>query len=121
MNERALTTGPIVVGEAESIAPAALPPKGTSTYTGLTVGRLAKLRLTGDGPRFLKIGKSVLYLRADLDTWLASRARTSTSNVCGLSGYHEDFADEADGSHESATGVKRHSGYRAPQRRARPP
>jgi len=43
---------------------------------------LAKARLTGAGPRFLKIGpKSVRYRRSDIDLWLADKGRISTSDV----------------------------------------
>jgi predicted DNA-binding transcriptional regulator AlpA len=42
---------------------------------------LAKARLTGSGPRFLKIGrKSVRYRRSDIDAWLADKGRISTSD-----------------------------------------
>ncbi|MFT4131882.1 helix-turn-helix transcriptional regulator [Labrys sp. (in: a-proteobacteria)] len=46
----------------------------------LSVSYLNKLRLTGDGPPFLKIGKKVLYRRSDVERWFASRVRTSTSD-----------------------------------------
>jgi predicted DNA-binding transcriptional regulator AlpA len=43
---------------------------------------LAKARLTGNGPRYLKIGgRSVRYRPGDLDAWLADKARLSTSEV----------------------------------------
>jgi predicted DNA-binding transcriptional regulator AlpA len=42
---------------------------------------LERMRLTGDGPRFCKLGRCVVYTQADLETWVASRARTSTSEV----------------------------------------
>jgi hypothetical protein len=37
-------------------------------------------RLRGGGPRFLKIGRRVIYRRRDLDNWLAARERASTSD-----------------------------------------
>ena len=40
---------------------------------------LAKARITGAGPRFLKIGRRVLYRRSDLDAWLAKCERRSTA------------------------------------------
>jgi predicted DNA-binding transcriptional regulator AlpA len=43
---------------------------------------LAKARLTGSGPPYLKIGgRSVRYRPRDLDAWLADKARVSTSEV----------------------------------------
>lgn len=50
-----------------------------STYTGLSASTLTKLRLTGDGPEYIKLGKSVVYDPTDLDTWLSSKRRRSTS------------------------------------------
>lgn len=49
----------------------------------LSVPTLERLRLRGDGPRFVKAGKSVIYRRADLDAWLASRLVRSTSETAG--------------------------------------
>ncbi len=41
---------------------------------------LEKWRLRGEGPPFILIGsRKVGYFRADLDDWLASRRRGSTS------------------------------------------
>jgi predicted DNA-binding transcriptional regulator AlpA len=40
---------------------------------------LAKARVTGLGPRFIKIGRSCRYRLSDLDEYERSRARTSTS------------------------------------------
>ena len=37
-------------------------------------------RVRGGGPRFLKIGRRVVYRRRDLDAWLAARERASTSD-----------------------------------------
>lgn len=50
-----------------------------ANYTGLSASTLNKLRLTGGGPEYIKVGKSVVYDPADLDTWLSSKRRRSTS------------------------------------------
>jgi predicted DNA-binding transcriptional regulator AlpA len=52
---------------------------GAANYTGTSASTLEKLRLTGGGPKYLKLGKTVVYDPADLDAWLASHRRTSTS------------------------------------------
>jgi len=39
---------------------------------------LDKLRCYGGGPRYFKVGKTVVYSVADLDSWLAERVRSST-------------------------------------------
>lgn len=40
---------------------------------------LENWRSRGFGPAFLKLGARVVYDDADLDAWIASRRRTSTS------------------------------------------
>jgi hypothetical protein len=40
---------------------------------------LERWRQTGDGPRFVRVGRAVRYRRSDLDAWLESRVRSSTS------------------------------------------
>ena len=37
---------------------------------GLAQSTLAKLRLSGDGPVYCKLGRRVVYRRADLEAWL---------------------------------------------------
>ncbi len=41
-------------------------------YLGLGKSTLDKLRVTGGGPAFIKIGKRVVYDPADLDAWICS-------------------------------------------------
>ena len=49
-------------------------------HCGLSVSMMAKMRCSGKGPRFLKItGAAVRYDPKDLDAWLESRRRGSTS------------------------------------------
>lgn len=49
-------------------------------YLGLSVSTLAKMRLRGDGPLYMKAGpRVVLYDLTDLDAWLETRKRRSTS------------------------------------------
>jgi predicted DNA-binding transcriptional regulator AlpA len=50
-------------------------------YVALSESTLTKMRLTGDGPPFVKVGpRAVAYRRADLDAWLEARVRRSTSD-----------------------------------------
>jgi predicted DNA-binding transcriptional regulator AlpA len=39
---------------------------------------LAKARVTGIGPKFVKVGGAIRYRRSDVDAWLVERTRTST-------------------------------------------
>ena len=50
-------------------------------YVALAESTLTKMRLTADGPPFVKLGlRSVAYRKADLDAWLQARVRRSTSD-----------------------------------------
>ena len=49
-------------------------------YTGISASTWNKRRLTGDGPEFVKVGRSVLYPVNAVDQWLAARVRRSTSD-----------------------------------------
>ena len=40
---------------------------------GLSVRTLERMRVSGTGPRFLKIGGVVRYRLEDIETWLATR------------------------------------------------
>ena len=51
-----------------------------ASYCGSSSSTFAKLRVYGGGPIFLKLGRRVVYNPDDLDAWLASRRRTSTSD-----------------------------------------
>ncbi len=53
-------------------------------YVGLAVSTMAKARVEGWGPPYIKTGRIILYDRDDLDNWLASRKRTSTSDAGGV-------------------------------------
>ncbi len=46
---------------------------------GLTPKALQAWRVRGGGPTFLKVGRLIRYRQADLDGWLESRVRHSTS------------------------------------------
>jgi predicted DNA-binding transcriptional regulator AlpA len=50
-------------------------------YMGVSKSSLEKYRLTGGGPKYLKLGKTVVYHPDDLDAWLASHRRTSTNKA----------------------------------------
>lgn len=52
--------------------------KEAAPRVGLSVSQLNKMRCFGTGPAFYKLGAAVFYRGEDLDTWLASRRRTST-------------------------------------------
>jgi predicted DNA-binding transcriptional regulator AlpA len=53
--------------------------KATSRWSGLSVSTLNKLRLSGDGPPYIKAGRRVVYDIRDVEAWLAKRKRKNTS------------------------------------------
>jgi predicted DNA-binding transcriptional regulator AlpA len=54
---------------------------GASAHIGLAESTLEKLRVSGDGPLFVKLGRAVRYRLADLDSWAAERVVQSTSQI----------------------------------------
>jgi hypothetical protein len=52
-----------------------------AAYLRTSKTTLARLRLNGDGPKFAKAGRKIVYRRAWLDMWLDSRSFTSTSEA----------------------------------------
>ncbi len=69
---------------SSSTIPVLLSPKEVAQKYRCSVSFLAKKRMTGGGPVFIKRGRSVLYAEPALLQWLKTRTRTSTSIVCGL-------------------------------------
>ena len=51
---------------------------------GLSTRTLERLRVSGDGPAFVKLGRRVLYCEAALAEWIASRTVRSTSEASCL-------------------------------------
>ena len=60
-----------------------------AAYIGCSPRTLEKFRQTGGGPVYLKVGRSVLYLRSDLDLYLEQCRRASTSDP-GPEAVHHD-------------------------------
>ncbi|MFC3558879.1 helix-turn-helix transcriptional regulator [Sphingomonas qilianensis] len=50
-----------------------------SRLLGLSNGTLRKMRLYGNGPRFVKLGRAVRYRVSELDAYLDARVLCSTS------------------------------------------
>lgn len=56
-----------------------LTPAEAASWLGMSKSWLAKSRLNGEGPPYLKIGRAVRYRHDDLELWLSERHRRSTS------------------------------------------
>ena len=54
-------------------------------YLGVSASTLEKRRLSGDGPRFLRLGgRAVGYDRRDLDKWLDEQRRSMSGTDGGM-------------------------------------
>jgi len=61
---------------------ALFPANHAAKYLGVSASYLGKLRMSGGGPTFIKLGKRrVAYHKADLDAWIKRNRRTSTSEA----------------------------------------
>lgn len=57
-----------------------------AAYTGLAASTLNKKRMDGTGPSFIKLSaRRIAYSVADVDKWIDSRRRQSTSDAGGTS------------------------------------
>ena len=56
-----------------------LTPKEAAFYLKVSESWLAKARMRGDGPPYIKVGRPIRYSEAALLQWMKSRQRLSTS------------------------------------------
>jgi predicted DNA-binding transcriptional regulator AlpA len=47
---------------------------------------MERMRVSGEGPPYVKLNRRVAYRPTDLDAWITSRVRTSTSDLAGRAG-----------------------------------
>jgi excisionase family DNA binding protein len=64
-----------------TMSDATLSAEEAAKFLGLATSTLAKLRLSGHGPVYCKLGRRVVYRREDLEAWLESRAVRNTSDA----------------------------------------
>lgn len=55
--------------------------KGAAEYIGLSASFLNKKRITGGGPKYIKLGNRVIYDVKDLEAWISANRRSSTSDM----------------------------------------
>jgi predicted DNA-binding transcriptional regulator AlpA len=55
--------------------------KDAAMHLKVSLSWLAKARMRGDGPPYIRIGRSIRYAQASLLQWMKSRQRLSTSEV----------------------------------------
>jgi predicted DNA-binding transcriptional regulator AlpA len=56
-----------------------LTPKEASKLLKVSLSWLAKARMRGDGPPYIRVGRAIRYAEAALLQWMKSRQRLSTS------------------------------------------
>ena len=56
-----------------------LTPKDAARLLKVSLSWMAKARMRGDGPPYMRIGRSIRYAEATLLQWMKSRQRLSTS------------------------------------------
>ena len=56
-----------------------LTPQEAADLLRVSMSWLAKARMRGDGPPYIRIGRSIRYSEAALHQWMKSRQRLSTS------------------------------------------
>lgn len=48
---------------------------------GIPLSRLGSWRRTGDGPKYLKFGRTVVYKLSDVDAWMEAQTHRSTGDT----------------------------------------
>jgi hypothetical protein len=71
----------VPIGRSASDTDEILTPPEAARFLKVSLSWLAKARLSGTGPVYRKAGRSVRYLRSDLERYLAASVRTSTSQI----------------------------------------
>lgn len=56
-------------------------PEQFGEFAQLTPDQVKKLRVSGDGPQFIKIGRNVRYIPKKVEDWIIERSRVSTKDT----------------------------------------
>jgi predicted DNA-binding transcriptional regulator AlpA len=78
LSKNSSPTGPLAPSRPAT-TPILLTPKQAARHLNLSVSWLAKRRLAGDGPPYVKLGGAVRYVEISLQQWMKGQQRTSTS------------------------------------------
>jgi predicted DNA-binding transcriptional regulator AlpA len=73
-------------------------PKEAAQFLKLSTSWLAKARMWGDGPPYIKFGRSIRYSEVDLLQWISSqrRSRTNKGNTTQSQKKYEQRLDSND-------------------------
>ncbi|TWD57808.1 AlpA family transcriptional regulator [Agrobacterium vitis] len=58
-------------------------PEDAANILNISTSTLAKMRLAGTSPRFVKLGRRVAYRQTDIETWIEAQSYNSTSEYSG--------------------------------------
>ena len=81
MNSKVSTKVEPLSEKAILVLPVLLTPKEAAHRLKLSVSWLAKARMRGDGPPYIRIGRAIRYSEPALLQWMESNTRTSTSQA----------------------------------------
>lgn len=56
-----------------------IPPADLADYLGESTQKLARMRVDGTGPRYIRVGRTVRYRWSDVQAWLDENTRERTS------------------------------------------
>lgn len=79
MTSQSPLTGGLTPQKPVAPAMVLLTAKEAARLLKVSLSWLAKARMRGDGPPFIKVGRSIRYSEAALLQWMKSRQRLSTS------------------------------------------
>jgi predicted DNA-binding transcriptional regulator AlpA len=79
MSLQASSPGADVPRKAAQPTPVLVTAKEAAALLKMSYSWLAKARMRGDGPQYIKIGRAIRYDEAALRQWMKSRQRLSTS------------------------------------------
>lgn len=57
--------------------------KHAADYLTISPSTLNRMRVSGEGPRYAKAGRRVIYAPTDLDAWVEARKQTFTGQILG--------------------------------------
>ena len=77
-----------------------------AAHVGCSPRTLEKWRQTGEGPAFLKLGRSVVYVQSDLDRWLAACRHRQGSRRPSSKGVESAVGDRSPSAARSRTSTR---------------
>jgi predicted DNA-binding transcriptional regulator AlpA len=81
MNTKLTPQGDRPSEKSATALPVVLTPKEAAHRLKLSASWLAKARMRGDGPLYIRVGRAIRYTEGALLQWMKSHTRTSTSEA----------------------------------------